>query len=328
MSNEIVYIKNGDLYNVVRFFVDTQASDNVTITIQRVSDNYKWNFTSLAFTPSGTTGTMSFITGTTAWLASFTPPSTDSYIVIVINSTLDITESFELKSVGIIPNAGTTTGSAVYCAKADISGLGDEFTIPSAWSDSDIDNLIIAIQEDVNDWLDDDFTGTKTLTLIVDGTGDGILFTRPHTKMPIVQLSLIVWRESNLVAFDPAINSWSTVDYYANKYYVEATGKDYRGSARYFTKSKFIKGIRNYEIIGTFGHSAVPNYVKQMTVMLCRERIQQGYLASLDINSEAWVDYKVTFASNKKDVPVYSGFPTIDAIISRKRNKSLFLMKA
>lgn len=215
----------------------------------------------------------------------------------------------------------------MYCSKTDIQGYGSEFEIPSGWTDDNINSLIVDIQEDVNSWLNDDFTGLQTLTLTMDGTGNGILFTRPYTKMPLVSVTSLVWRESTLSSFDASLNAWATYDYYASTYYIEATGKDYDGSVRYFTKGKFIKGIKNYQLIGVFGYATVPAYVKQITVLLCRERIKAGYLSSLDVNSVAWSDYKVTYASTKKDIPVYSGYPTVDAIIHRKINRSTFLMK-
>jgi len=212
-----------------------------------------------------------------------------------------------------------------YCVKADIQGLGLQFDIPSTWTDIAVSNQILACQDEVNSYLNSDFTGPKTLTLTVDGTGNKLLQTRQYSELPIISITSITWRDTDDMSFSVG-EAWGSDDWYADKYYIEATG-EYHDSIRYSTRSRFVAGTRNYQIVGSFGYAAVPSYVKLLTVLLCREKIYPGYLTKLDITSEAWTDYKVSYGNTKKLVPTITGFPVLDSIIYSKRNKSLFLEK-
>lgn len=320
--NNTEYILTGSLHTIVCAFIDSQSTDTVTVEVIRVSDGYKWNFTTLAFTSTGTVGAMANIAGTEAWQSSFTPATPDTYIITATDTTLDIKDTMMRVAKGTIPT--DATGSSTYCVKADILGLGSGFEIPSTWTDEAINQQIIECESEVNAYLDSDFSGPKTLTLIADGPGNKLMQTRRYTNLPIISITSITCRDSLEMDWS-AGTVWASTDFYADKFYIEAAG-EYVNSIRYSTRSKFVKGIRNYRIIGSFGYATVPSYVKLLTVLLVREKIVPGYLTKLDITSESWSDYKVAYGNTKKDMPsIITGFPVLDAIIGSHKNKSLFL---
>lgn len=87
--DQILYIKLGTLFWIIQAIPDSQNTDTVTVEIRRLSDGYTWNFTTLAFASGNNSGSMTFFNGIT-WKQSFTPPTADTYIVTITNSTLDV----------------------------------------------------------------------------------------------------------------------------------------------------------------------------------------------------------------------------------------------
>ena len=77
---DLLYIKVDELFWIVQDISGSSASDTVTITITRLSDNYTWDFTNTEFSSSATSGTMTYVSGI-VWKASFTPDQEDTYIV-------------------------------------------------------------------------------------------------------------------------------------------------------------------------------------------------------------------------------------------------------
>jgi len=116
---EYSYIKVGELFWIIQDFLGSVAGNTVTVEIRRLSDDYTWNFTTLTFTVAVTTGTPVFIYGDN-WKTSFTPPTEDTYIVTMINTTLALQAVQVLKAVG-----------------------GDEVTSFSSLSETSIVNLAL-----------------------------------------------------------------------------------------------------------------------------------------------------------------------------------------
>jgi hypothetical protein len=87
--DQSLYIKLGTLFWIVQAIPESVTGNTVMIEIRRLSDSYTWNFTTLAFESGNNTGAMTFVSGI-IWKASFTPPTQDTYIITITNTTLDI----------------------------------------------------------------------------------------------------------------------------------------------------------------------------------------------------------------------------------------------
>jgi len=286
------------------------------------TDTFPYTVIKVSDASSFASGNMTFVSGI-IWKTTFTPTSNDTYLFRVPHLTIaNVTYG-----ANYLVEAGATASpeeGPYYCTKEDLEGLGGEFSIPSGWSDDDIIELISDTGNIINDLINDDYSGVQELTYIVDGTGNGILFTRPYERMPIASITSIIWREQVGDSFT-SVNEWSSSDFYANKYYIEATGE--YSSIRYSNHKSFTRGIRNYQIIGNFGHASVPTAIKKACVLLCRETINAGYLNQLDMTSVMWSDFKYTVGSTKKNIPTLTGYPTVDMLLKKYVNKSIFLMK-
>jgi len=209
-----------------------------------------------------------------------------------------------------------------YCSYEDVVGLGSEFSLPTGWTKTNVESLITDVEFEINDLLQDDYSTPTTETFICDGENTSLMQMGRYTKKPIISISSITWRESTAEDWD-STNNWDSSDFYADKYFIEATGANV--SARYSTRDKFVKGTRNYRIIGSFGHSSVPAQIKFLTVLMVRERLKPGYLNEMDLKSVSWSDYTVSFSNNKSSIQSYTGYPILDKIINRYRNKDSYL---
>lgn len=87
--DQSLYIKLGELFWIVQAIPESVTGDTVTIEIRRLSDNYTWNFSTLAFASGNNSGSMTFVNGIT-WKASFTPPTKDTHIVTITHAALDV----------------------------------------------------------------------------------------------------------------------------------------------------------------------------------------------------------------------------------------------
>lgn len=87
--DNILYIKVGSLFWIVQAIPESVTGDTVTIEIRRLSDGYTWNFSTLAFASGSNSGNMTFVNGI-IWKQSFTPPTADTYVVTINDSTLDV----------------------------------------------------------------------------------------------------------------------------------------------------------------------------------------------------------------------------------------------
>lgn len=106
------YIENNTLHNILQGIPQSSSTDNVTISIRRLSDGYYWNFTSLEFQSSSTSSTMTYDHGEW-WKSSFTPTSNNNFMVTITNVTLgNVTYDFPFISVGIPAPGSIPTGGS------------------------------------------------------------------------------------------------------------------------------------------------------------------------------------------------------------------------
>lgn len=85
----ISYIKLGSAFTITQSIPVSTSGDTVTIKIVRVSDGYTWNFSMLAFENADNSGSMTWVSNS-IWKSSFTPPTQDTYQVVITDSTLDV----------------------------------------------------------------------------------------------------------------------------------------------------------------------------------------------------------------------------------------------
>jgi len=78
----MIYIKTLEQANIAQPIFGSSAGDDVRVTLQRLSDNFYYNFNTYEFQADSTYGTMS-IQGVSFWTAQFTPPKDDVYFVSI-----------------------------------------------------------------------------------------------------------------------------------------------------------------------------------------------------------------------------------------------------
>lgn len=112
------YIKTGKFCFIVQAIPESAADNNVTVAIKRLSDGFMWNFTNLVFEDALNTGPMVF-TFDIFWKASFTPPTSDTYIISIENTTLDVKYAQVLVAVSdsipspVVPEQGEVSPEAL-----------------------------------------------------------------------------------------------------------------------------------------------------------------------------------------------------------------------
>lgn len=171
--DNLQYIKVGALNWIVQAIPECANDDTVVVEIRRLSDGYTWNFTTTAFTSAGTTGNMTFVNDI-LWKQSFTPPTEDTYIVTITDSTLDVKYVQVLKAVGAVAQSGVTGTELTTLAHVrEFLDLEDSFTD----RDTLIENLISRVSDNIEKECGRTFHATD-LTEYYDGQRLGILLTK------------------------------------------------------------------------------------------------------------------------------------------------------
>jgi uncharacterized phiE125 gp8 family phage protein len=142
---ESKYIKVGQLFWLVQDIPESVTGDTVTIQIKRLSDGYTWNFSTTAFVSGSQTGNMTFVSGI-LWKQSFTPPTEDTYIATITDTTLDVIHTQVLQALGAVAQAGVT-GTEL----TTLANLKEYLGIKTANTDDDtfLTNLITRISDDM-----------------------------------------------------------------------------------------------------------------------------------------------------------------------------------
>src|SRR3990167_8384744 len=95
---ETEYVITGALKRIVFAIPGSASTDTVRITIFRRSDSFYWDFTS-AFAATATNAAMTYVQGE-FWQSSFTPPTSDVYLVTIEDATLDVTHHIIYTATG------------------------------------------------------------------------------------------------------------------------------------------------------------------------------------------------------------------------------------
>lgn len=83
----MIYIKTLEQANIVQPIFGSSSGDEVKIIIQRLSDNYYYNFNTYEFQADSCYGTMT-LQGSDFWKAVFTPPQDDVYLISIEDTDL------------------------------------------------------------------------------------------------------------------------------------------------------------------------------------------------------------------------------------------------
>lgn len=146
---EFTYIQVDVLYWIIQDITGSGSGDNVTIEIRRLSDNYTWHFTDLAFKSGNNSGTMTFVNDID-WKASFTPDEEDTYIITITDVTLGTAFKQVLKAVGGDDAFAFSFKAEVTIANIALNALG-EARINSLDEDSERATKIKAVFPYVRD---------------------------------------------------------------------------------------------------------------------------------------------------------------------------------
>lgn len=173
--DNLLYIKVGQLFWLIQAIPESVTGDTVIVEIRRLSDNYTWNFSTTAFVSGNQSGNMTFITGI-LWKQSFTPPTEDTYMVTVYDSTLDVKFVQVLKALGAVAQAGVT-GTEL----TTLTNLKEYLGIATLNIDDDtfLQNLITRISDDIESQCNRAFHAA-TYTQYYKGSGTNRLLLRQY----------------------------------------------------------------------------------------------------------------------------------------------------
>ncbi len=207
-----------------------------------------------------------------------------------------------------------------YCTLADVTGLADEYTVPTGYSDADVNVIILEMSQ----WIDavtGSHWGSTAATFIVDGRGSELLRLDQKTSWPIVSITQIQRRDSYANADDFDSNG-EVLD--SDNYRVSDSrravqtieGTTARGAIA--APGTWVRGTGNYKITGVFGQSEVPKGIVFACTLLVRERMSPGASRKFeDMQSERWPD-GYSYARRQliqSEVEVMTGYPAVDRLL-------------
>lgn len=249
------YIKLGSLYWIIQPIPESASDDTVTVEIRRLSDGYTWNFSTTEFTEAATSGTMTFVSGI-IWKQSFTPPTEDTYIVTVEDSTLDIKHTQVLQAAGAAAQAGTTGNELT-----TLANVREYLGIDDAQTDDDtlLQNLITresaAIEKECNRTF-----GDATYTEYHDGDGTDTVMLKQYPVNSITSIHDDTDRDYDS---DTLIDSDDYV-YDSDSGIVQLDG------------FSFVPGRQNVKVVYNAGYTTIPTDLEQACIMRVAIRYLQG----------------------------------------------------
>lgn len=239
------YIKVGQLFWLIQAIPESTEVDTVTVEIRRLSDNYTWNFSTTAFTSPATTCDMTFVTGI-LWKQSFTPPTEDTYIVTVTDSTLDVSYVQVLKALGAVAQSGVT-GTEL----TTLAHVKEVLKIPTAVTTDDdlIQNLITRISDDIEKTCGRSFH-SATFTEYYNGDGGNRLLLNNY---PISSITSLYDDTDRNYGSDTLIDSG---DYISD----DAAGMVILDGGL------FAEGLKNIKITYVAGYSTIPSDLERACI--------------------------------------------------------------
>lgn len=206
-----------------------------------------------------------------------------------------------------------------------IDGVTTDLT---AYSSAEIE-AEISFAETLIEEICEDVFYSKSATHTFDGTGNVKLFFMPKVKYRLLTATSV--KELDLDGTTVLDTFTENVDFKLYPFYVE-TSRYVEGDSprrRFGTGGVWPTGQNNIQIVGTWGHSAVPAEIKRATILLALERLKPGSTNQTpgDVRSIGWDDFRVSFkASGASNTYSETGLNEVDRILRRYLNDvDLFL---
>lgn len=267
--DNLQYIKVGSLYWIVQAIPESATGNACTVEIRRLSDGYTWNFSTTQFTAAATTGNMTFINDI-LWKQSFTPPTEDTYIVTITNTTLDVKYVQVLKAVGAVAQSGVT-GSEL----TTLANLKQYLDIDTDQTTDDtfLQNLITRISDDMERYCQRTFNASD-LTEYYKGSGTRILLLRNY---PVNSVTSIHDDTELEFGADTAIDSDDIK-------ISDAVNGTIILNEGIFTESE----KENIKVVYNAGYSTIPSDLEQACIKMCAaEYIEsKGLVAAVEGSAE------------------------------------------
>lgn len=230
-----------------------------------------------------------------------------------------------------------------YVGTSDISGLLGPFTIPAAWSagsPSPLTTAITRVRQTIDAFCCTTFIPVARQFLL-SGKGREHAMLTPVTRYPINTITAVYLRGSLQEEFVAAGQLVENVDFIIHNSRRAltktsaargsfATGADYNRDPFEFADIPTVWpcGTRNIKVVGTFGRNGIPENVKKAAVLLIREEIQPGYIATYmdEYYQESFADgYSKSktprgSASAQIKIGATLGYPAVDVLLGPFRN--------
>lgn len=256
-------IQVGSLFTIVQFLPDSAGTEDVSVKIRRLSDDYTWNFSTTEFTASATTGSMTF-DADGHWKETFTPPTVDTYVVTITDNDHDIVYSQILRAKGAVAESGSTGEELT--TRANVKAALKIATAQTS-EDDFIDSLITreskAIQTECNRVFNDqDFTEYR------NGDGTAFLLLKNY---PINSISAIYDDTSRVYGASTQIdNDVIVIDpEFDNRVFLDG--------------SVFQAGIRNIKAVYNAGYSTIPGDLEQGCIL----RVMLAFILAKNMSTKA-----------------------------------------
>jgi len=273
------YIVTGTLETILQAIPDSIAGNSVVIKIERISDGYTWNFTTLAFASGANTGTMTNVSGS-VWKATFTPATNDSYVVTITDP--NRVENFFYKyyqSSGSAPTTPTAPSAGDLTTYAKVKaelGLADDT------DQAYINTLITMVSAVISDYCNRTFEDAA-YTEYHNGNWNKTLNLKQYPVNSITSIHDDVGLE---YGSDTLIDS----DDYAT---------DMAAGIVELLSSVFAKGVKNIKVVYNAGYTTIPSGLEYWAVKLVAKAYSTRGKDGID--SEKIGTYSVTYS--KEDIP-------------------------
>ena len=212
-----------------------------------------------------------------------------------------------------------------YITKADVELPVGEFTFPTDWDDAAKDTAISRAQERI-DAATRTRWGSYERTYILSGGGGKLLSFQSVTRLPIVDITSVYYREY-YSSTDDFETEGTLLD--ASSYRISTSRRSLLRVAPHIIRGStsdigstphWVEGDDNYRVAGTFGRASVPEVIKLATIFLTREQAEPGFCTKYEqVVRERFSDgYEYTLPrayERGKQARVYTGIGIIDELI-------------
>lgn len=228
-------------------------------------------------------------------------------------------------------------GDNAYCTVAEIASEFGGFTVPDAWTDAMKEDQIITETQHIDSLVRNHF-GSTALTLEIDGSGTPFLSFLSDTEWSCTSITSVRHRGIFDADFDWA-NNGDTVS--VDTYVLSKSGHGVdrvagssvrsegmfdqvvHGHAPYgyhrHIQGVWARGMRNYQVIGAFGASEIPQIIKEVCILMVRDKITPGTSLKLEVlQQEKWPDGYALWrrdTSRVESIVVLTGNSVIDGML-------------